>query len=188
MSEKRSRIDWDAIEPHYRAGIRSLKDIAAEFECSDAGILKQAKKMGWTRNLIGKIKARADAKVTAALVRAETGEAKPLTEAIAVEIEANVQSRIRIAHQTTLTNLRAQAEALLGELVLESKFKDKVFGLKALVEAVAKLVPLERQAYGVDKEFVDPNADDKIDPIEGARRLAFALARASNALEDQVVH
>lgn len=49
MSGARKQIDWDAIEPHYRAGIRSLKDIGAEFEVSDAAIIKHAKRDGWVR-------------------------------------------------------------------------------------------------------------------------------------------
>ena len=40
-SSKASRkiVDWDAIGVHYRAGIRSLKDIGAELGVSDAAII-----------------------------------------------------------------------------------------------------------------------------------------------------
>lgn len=39
------------VEPHYRAGIRSIKAIPAEFGVSRAAIDKHAKKHGWTRDL-----------------------------------------------------------------------------------------------------------------------------------------
>ena len=43
------RPDWDAIELHYRAGIRSLRDIAAEFQVSNPAIIKHARKHGIVR-------------------------------------------------------------------------------------------------------------------------------------------
>lgn len=182
MSDKRARVDWDALEPHFRAGIRSLKDLAREFGCSDAGIIKHARDAGWVRNLTGKIQAKANAKVTAALVKAETGETQ-LTEAICVEVEAQVQSRIRLSHQTMLTKMREQVDALITALQGEN-LKTRLFGLKSLSETVAKLVPLERQAYGVDTMVEKPAEEAVIDPMEGARRLAFILARADHAAND----
>jgi len=58
VTEKRT-IEWDLIEPHYRAGIRSLKDIGKEFGVSDAAIIKRAKRDGWVRDLAAKIQAKA---------------------------------------------------------------------------------------------------------------------------------
>lgn len=49
-AKKRSRVDWDAIEPHYRAGIRALKDIGREFDVSDAAIIKHARLHDWARS------------------------------------------------------------------------------------------------------------------------------------------
>lgn len=112
----RQRVDWDAIEPHYRAGIRSLKDIGAEFEVSDAAIIKHAKAKGWTRNLKAKIQAKADAKVSAATVSAEVSAEKALTEASRVEVEAEVQARIRLAHRKDIGRSRSLAMKLLAEL------------------------------------------------------------------------
>ena len=63
-------IDWEALEIQYRAGIRSLKNIGSEFGVSDAAIIKRAKRDNWSRDLKAKIQARADAKVSASLVRA----------------------------------------------------------------------------------------------------------------------
>ena len=52
---KRAQIDWDGVELHYRAGIRSLMDIAKEYGVSDAGILKRAKRDGWEKNARSKL-------------------------------------------------------------------------------------------------------------------------------------
>ena len=43
-------IDWDGIEKEYATGKKSLRKIGAEFGVSDAGILKRAKKHGWSRD------------------------------------------------------------------------------------------------------------------------------------------
>ena len=61
-TEDRRPVDWDRIEPLYRAGVRSLKDIGSEFGVSAPGILKKAKKEGWSRD-VQKVKDRTSAKV-----------------------------------------------------------------------------------------------------------------------------
>lgn len=112
----RVKADWDAIEPHYRAGIKSLKDIGAEFGVSDAAIVKHARNNGWDRNLKAKIQAKADAKVSAAMVSAEVSESKALTEKARVEIESEVQARIRLEHRANIGRGRKVAMSLLMEL------------------------------------------------------------------------
>lgn len=116
MATKTARVDWDAIEPHYRAGIRALKDIGKQFEVSDAAIIKHAKKAGWTRNLKAKVQAKADAKVSAAMVSAEVSAQTKITEALTIEVEAEVQARVRLAHRTDIGRGRTLVMSLLGEL------------------------------------------------------------------------
>ena len=117
MTEKVKRvIDWESVEVHYRANIRSLKDIGKEYNVSDAGILKRAKAHGWTRDLAAKIKAKADAKVSAAAVSAEVSAAKSANEATVVEANAELQYRIRMEHRQDIGRTRKLFQALLGEV------------------------------------------------------------------------
>lgn len=116
VRKPRKVVDWDAVETHYRAGIRSLADIGAEFGVSDAGIIKRAKRDGWTRNLLAKIQAKADAKVSAATVSAEVSAEAKLTEKLTIEVEANVQARVRLAHRADVGKARTLAMSLLAEL------------------------------------------------------------------------
>ena len=51
--------DWEAIERDYRAGVLSLREIAAEHDLTEAAIRKRAKRDGWSRDLSAKIQARA---------------------------------------------------------------------------------------------------------------------------------
>jgi hypothetical protein len=88
---KRQPIDWEGIELHYRAGIRSLMDMAKEYGVSDAGILKRAKAKGWSRDLAGKIKARATAKLNEALVSGAVSAQRKSKEGAIVEAVSDQQ-------------------------------------------------------------------------------------------------
>lgn len=109
-------IDWEAVEIQYRAGIRSLKDIGAEFGVSDAGILKRAKRDGWARDLKAKIRAKAEAKVSAATVSAEVSALTKINEAVTIEVEAEVQARVLLRGRKDIGQARELAMKLLDEL------------------------------------------------------------------------
>ena len=115
-SPRKSPPDWDVIEPHYRAGIRTLKSMGDEFGVSDAAIHKHAKKNGWTRNLKAKIRNKVKEKVSAALVSKQVSEKTKITEAIRVDIESEVMARIQIAHRTSIARARTATTLLLSEL------------------------------------------------------------------------
>ncbi len=112
----RRQIDWPAVELQYRAGVRSLKDIGAEFGVSDAGIIKRAKVHEWTRDLKDRIKAKADAKVSAAVVSAEVSAERAANEQAVVEANAEVQYRVRMEHRTDIARTKGLFRSLLGEL------------------------------------------------------------------------
>ena len=116
----RKTVDWEAVELHYRAGIRSLKDIGKEYEVSDAGIIKKAKAQGWTRDLAAKIKAKAEAKVSAAAVSAEVSAARTANEQVVVEANAELQYQVRMRHRGDIAALRALFLSLLEEVKLAS--------------------------------------------------------------------
>lgn len=116
----RKAIDWEAVEMQYRAGIRSLKEIGAEFGVSDAGIIKRAKRDGWSRDLKAKIQAKAEAKVSAALVSAEVSALTKATEKVIVEVNAQAVANVRIAHRTDIARCRKLAMSMLEELEIET--------------------------------------------------------------------
>lgn len=109
-------INWDGVEIQYRCGIRSLKDIGKEFGVSDAGIIKKAKKEGWTRDLTARINAKADAKVSAAAVSKIVSVEKAANEQTIVEANAEIQYRIRMSHRKGLSKLCAVKETLLAHI------------------------------------------------------------------------
>lgn len=145
-------IDWEGVELHYRAGIRSLKDIGSEYGVSDAGIIKKARALGWVRDLSAKIKAKADARVSAAAVSEEVSIARAANEQAVVEANAELQYRIRMEHRTDIGKTRGLFKKLLAEVESATDEKDS---LKAF---------LTKAAYMVDRALED--VTDKLDISE----------------------
>ncbi len=51
---------WERIEPDYRAGSKSLRQIAAEQGISEEAIRKRAKRDDWSRDLLERIQDKAE--------------------------------------------------------------------------------------------------------------------------------
>lgn len=112
----RKVIDWEAVEIQYRAGIRSLKDIGGEFGVSDAAIIKRAKRDSWVRDLKAKIHARAEAKVSAAMVSAEVSARTKINERQTIEAVSDEIVNVRLAHRGDISRTRRLSMKLMDEL------------------------------------------------------------------------
>ena len=55
MTEEKKPVDWELIEKHYRAGIKTVRQLATEYGVSHTAIQKRATKFGWTRDLSEKV-------------------------------------------------------------------------------------------------------------------------------------
>ena len=112
----RKQIDWEALEIQYRAGIRSLKCIGFEFGVSDAAIIKRAKRDNWSRDLKAKIQARADAKVSASLVRAEVSAQTKIREREVIEANASAVANVLLGQRRDIQRSRNIVMAMMVEL------------------------------------------------------------------------
>lgn len=116
-TSKPNQPDWERIEALYRAGVMSTREIAAEVGgISHTAINKRAKKEEWPRDLSAKVKAKADALVSKQTVSSEVASRKAATEKQVVEIEAQVQARIRISHRKDISRNRDLLRKLVDEL------------------------------------------------------------------------
>ncbi len=120
VAAEKKIVDWETLSVHYRAGIRSLRDMGAEFGVSDAAIIKKARKEGWTRDLKGKIKAKADKLVSAAMVSAEVSAQTKRTEKLTIEVEAQVRARIILSHRQDIPAARGLVTSMFKELGLQT--------------------------------------------------------------------
>lgn len=108
--------DWEAIERAYRAGVLSVREIAAAHEVSHTAINKRAKRDGWDRDLKAKIKAKADALVSRREVSTEVSSKQTETEREIIELNAEVIANIRMSHRGDISRSRRLTNKLLDEL------------------------------------------------------------------------
>lgn len=183
-------VDWDGIHPNYRAGIRSLRDIGEEFDVSDAAIIKHARNHGWTRDLKGKIKAKADAKVCAAMVSDEVSALTKITESITIDVESTVQARIRLSQRKDVGRARTLAMRLLDELESQTNqvpeldqlgdlmVKPDSKGIDKLNELYQKIISLPSRTKTM-KDLADT-----LSTLVRLEREAYGLATAESPASD----
>lgn len=116
----RPGVDWERIELDYRAGIKSLREIADGSGTSHVNIAKRAKKLGWTRDLTAKIQSKADALVNAALVNTPVNNASPAAERETVDAAASTQASVRLAQRADIERCRSICMGLMTELEQQS--------------------------------------------------------------------
>jgi phage-related tail fiber protein len=154
----RKNVDWDLVEADYRAGVKSLREMAEAHGVSHVAIKKRADKEGWVRDLSAKIQAKADEKVNRAVVNATVNaEARAVTESAVVEANADAQSRVRLEHRADIARTRSLFRTLLEELEVASDKEGQ-----ALIEKLAEIVNAPAE---------DESADDARKRAERMRKL-----------------
>lgn len=112
----RKNIDWEAIERDYRAGLKTLRQIAEEHGITHGAVNKRAKAEGWARDLHAKIMAKAEEKVSKALVSAEVSKESKITEKQIVDAGAEAILQIRLGHRKDIAKARNITMSLFAEL------------------------------------------------------------------------
>lgn len=136
-------VDWESIEAHYRAGLRSLRDIAAQYQITEGAIRKRAKRDGWVRDLSAKVQAKAEELVRTEVVRKAVRSESAVSERVLIEVNAQVIADRVLGHRAFLRRAITLAEHLLQELESTTRQIDAV-------EALADLVgddPKRREAF-----------------------------------------
>lgn len=108
--------DWERIEPIYRAGILSLREVAQIGGVSHVSLMKHAKKFGWERDLTAKIHAKAEALVTKQAVTTAVTSERAVTERDVIDANAARIAEVRGSHRTDITRARTLSMRLLEEL------------------------------------------------------------------------
>ena len=109
-------IDWESVEREYRIGVRSLRDIGAEFGVSEGAIRKKAKAEDWARDLSAKIAAKAEALVRKQEVREKVRSDRAPSEVEVVSVYAQSQADIQISQKSDVSQSRAVIQRQLAEL------------------------------------------------------------------------
>lgn len=203
---KRVTPDWERIELDYRAGIKTLRQIADENGITHGAINKRAKRDGWERDLAAKIHAKADALVSRAEVSKEVSKETKLAEREVIDANASAVAAVRLAHRKDIQRARSVSATLLDELELQSgrdnvelleqlgellrREDDK--GLDRLNDLYQKIISLPERARTmkaladslrvcVDMERQAFGMDDKDSaPVDALTALLHGISKSSN--------
>lgn len=113
---KNKSPDWERIELDYRAGIKSLRQLAGEHSISEGAIRKRAKRDDWSRDLSERIQAKAEQLVRRKAVRSEVRKERAISEREVIDSNAHAVASVRLAHRTDIQRTRRITMALLEEL------------------------------------------------------------------------
>lgn len=109
-------IDWERIEIDYRAGIKTLRDIADEHDISHGAINKRAKRDGWVRDLTAKIQAKAAELVSKSAVSKEVSKTMRILESEIITANAVNNATIELKQRDDVTFGREVITSLIQEL------------------------------------------------------------------------
>ena len=177
-------INWPAIEIDYRAGVKSLRVLAAEYGISHGAINKRARRDGWSRDLSARIAERTREMVSRAAVSAEDTAVSRAAEKAVVEANATLQADIILAHRTDIQAARALVVSMLGELDAAGQAREELsLSSRAVIVdklsgALSRLVALEREAFGLNRGEV---AQDPIDEMSREQLEAAFVAMMDRA-------
>jgi hypothetical protein len=142
-----TKIDWAGVEIEHRAGIRSLRDIGAEFGVSEAAIRKRAVKEGWLRDLGERIKIKAQELVRKSEVR------EGVRKATAIEIIESVatqQAAVILNERADIVRLAGICDKLEVELETDAgELERRAKILKTLLDSRKILIELRRRNYNI---------------------------------------
>lgn len=188
--------DWERIEVDYRAGVKTLREIAAEHGLAHGAINKRAKRDGWDRDLSAKVRAKAEALVSRAEVSSRVSVE---TEREVVQAQAQQQAAIRLEQRADIRKAREAVSRLWGELEQTTDSGGDVDNLAKrtaiahkLMEAQTKLFDLQVRAFNLEDRYTQ-DQDDPILQMTDAERVAriqaiLSKARARAAEQQQGAH
>lgn len=187
--------DWEKIELDYRAGIKSLRQIAGENDVSDTAIRKRAKRDDWVRDLSAKIKAKADELVRTEQVRTEVRTEKRISEKQTIDANAQLTASVQLSQRKDIQRSRSIAMRLfdelehavgvenaenlemLGELLRAEDDK----GRDALNDLYAKIISLPGRVKAMK------DLSDTLKTLVGLERQAFGLDNDVNGDQDLTI-
>lgn len=192
MKDENKAPDWEQIELDYRAGIKSLRQIASEQNVSEGAIRKRSKRDEWTRDLNGKIQAKAEELVRKDTVRSEVRTKTNISEKETIDANANVVATIRISHRKDISRARSMTMSLFDELehmigvenvdllqqLGELLYSPNAKGEDKLNDLYMKIIQLPNRVKAM-KEL-----SDSLKTLVGLERQAYGLEEKENTTVD----
>ncbi len=131
----RKPIDWERVEADDCAGVKSLREIAAEHGITEGTIRARAKKNDWPRNVAAKVAAKAEKILRNDALRSELRTEKAATEREIIEASAQAIVNVKLSHRKSISRQRELVERLLQELESQTGDTDLFGQLGELMRA-----------------------------------------------------
>lgn len=182
------RNDWELIEREFRTGRFSMTQLEKRHGVHRSTISRRAKKGNWEKDLTERVRERTQQKITKASLSPEAQAAFDNDDDQIVEYAANENAAVVKGHRKNLERWRGIAERyaeLLESQLAEGKIAVELpTGGTAEIDvpleyvgkcmghgtqALERVVKLERQNYGLDK-------DDKDDGLKTFEELMAEVA------------
>lgn len=122
-------VDWVAIELDYRAGLKSLRQLSAQYGINHVSIAKRAKRDEWERDLSAKIKAKATALVNSRTANSEANSSKVLAEKQVVEGTAKAIADVLMEQRSDIQSAKSMFRSMMAELEVLGTQKELLAGL-----------------------------------------------------------
>lgn len=129
-------VDWLIVEKDYRAGIKTLRQIALEAGVSHVAIQKRAKAEGWTRDLQSRIQQKAQELVTRQEVTSEVTKQKAVTERQIVEANAHAVAHVDLTNRKDVLRGMDVSRQHIEELAAlnDPTFRDRLVWLGEVMD------------------------------------------------------
>lgn len=129
--------DWLIVEKDYRAGIKTLRQIATEHGITHGAINKRAKRDGWDRDLSGKIHAKAESLVSKAAVSSAVSKETLVTERQIVEANAHAVAHVDLTNRKDVLRGMDVSRQHIEELAAlnDPCFRDRLEWLGEIMQA-----------------------------------------------------
>jgi hypothetical protein len=186
----KAKIDWGRIEPAWRAGILSVMQIAAEYtketgvSVTHTAINKHFKTLKIPRDLKAKIKAKAEAMVSAAMVSGKVSTETIATEAEIINTNAGLVANALLSHKRGIARAWNVVDMLMRELEHQSENIDLYEQLGELMHApdkngVDRLNEIYRKAMSL------PSRSSTVKTLLDALKTAIGLEREALGITDR---
>jgi hypothetical protein len=187
MAAKR-KIDWESIESDWRIGVKSVLQIAFDYEdrtgvsVSHTAINRHFKTLGVPRDLSAKVQAKAQAIVSASMVSANVSTETNPSDAQIINDAASIVAAVQLSHRQDVQRYRRLCKSMLSQLEAETD-NPELFeqigelladpddkGTDKLNEAYRKAISLPQRIDGVKK------LAETLKVLIGLERQAFGIA------------
>jgi hypothetical protein len=166
-------IDWESIEKAYRGGIQSIRQIARTYGITHRALIQRAQRDGWVRDLASAVRQKAKELVATSVSNA-SNQIPRVDQDDVVNQQAAVAAEIIKGQRTDIAQMRKMAKGIVDDIdavnerlnadpEMTDEMRLKLIRIRGdlyrdLAQAMAKVIPLERQAYSLDES--NSAADD----------------------------